>query len=435
MLKYILLSINLLAGIIYFFTGSVFLSLEAPETVTSGNDFTVTVTIHKSDLTNYARFKQQLPLGLKGSEGESKNGMFSFKDQDVKIMWMIGTLPKEEEFKIYYTISTDPTFSGPVELGGQINYVDEEGQRQEIFADPITVMVVGDGEIPVDTVLTHVNPIDTAKVVKYDESKFIRRLRYEGNSIIVEVDIYKGSNNGFGKVVENVPDGYTASVIDSHDGIFKDEGGVLKFMWNALPAEDVFTISYKLTPESSDVDLWKIIDGINGEFSTIDENGNPISVKVNNSGDSQDKLKDDFKTAGIDPKIVAQKDPKTNDGNNGTSTWKPNNGDTQSSYVAKPEPGIRYKVQVCALQKYKNPYFVKRKRKITNVNEDIYVETHMGWHKYTVGSFPIYKLARDYRLKIWDKTEASDAFVAAYNDGIRITIQEALMVSNNSWYQ
>lgn len=70
-----------------------------------------------------------------------------------------------------------------------------------------------------------------------------------------------------------------------------------------------------------------------------------------------------------------------------------------------------------------------------SLNDKIAREMHEGWNKFTIGGYTTYKEARDKRNVVWNNHKITDAFVTAYNNGVRVTVQEALMISNQKWIQ
>ena len=92
---------------------------------------------------------------------------------------------------------------------------------------------------------------------------------------------------------------------------------------------------------------------------------------------------------------------------------------------------VTYRVQVAAshkqLKNAKN-FFAKR-----NINEKVSVEHIDNWYKYTINSFDQYTNARNHRNSVWEQTPVKGAFVVAYNGTKRITVQEALMLTNQKW--
>ena len=98
--------------------------------------------------------------------------------------------------------------------------------------------------------------------------------------------------------------------------------------------------------------------------------------------------------------------------------------------VPEPNTGINYRVQILAgPNNVKQPYF----ETIYKYTGDFIVENHEGWVKYTTGDYPIYKNARDGREDIRSSYNFPGPFVVAYNNGERITVQEALMITNQNW--
>ena len=94
------------------------------------------------------------------------------------------------------------------------------------------------------------------------------------------------------------------------------------------------------------------------------------------------------------------------------------------------ESGVKYRVQIAAGHREVSVQAYFRSYRLEN---PVKMEMHDGWYKYTVGPFTEYKAARDYRVNLSNTTKITDAFVAAYNNGKRITVQDALMALNQTW--
>jgi hypothetical protein len=85
--------------------------------------------------------------------------------------------------------------------------------------------------------------------------------------------------------------------------------------------------------------------------------------------------------------------------------------------------GIVFKVQICATQNNSEATKVAAE---FNLTEEIESEMQDGWHKYTIGNFDTYEDAKNMREVKGNL--ASVPFIAAYYNGKRISVQEALMI-------
>lgn len=70
---------------------------------------------------------------------------------------------------------------------------------------------------------------------------------YPGKDFTVEITINKGSLTGFMKFAQELPEGYTATVIESKSGSFTYADNAAKVVWINPPSDASFTISYKVS--------------------------------------------------------------------------------------------------------------------------------------------------------------------------------------------
>jgi len=453
------LIINMLAALT---VGSVFQSgitfnIIAPTEVTAGNEFEVQITIQKGDLESFSRLQQSLPAGLTATPYLSSNADFSFEPKRVRMIWM--RLPKEKEVTLAYKIKVDQRLKGTFNIKGLFSYIDNN-ERKSVSAESPTITILPSSNID-PSLVVDINDFEQ-KVIPYispalanSEIECIRQKPQQkgpAGNYIVNILVNKGSKNKFAKIEETIPKGYKAVSVDPREAIFTCKNSTAKFLWMNLPANPYFVVSYKLVP----IDNKAIIPQPKGKFSYLeDEKTFSVDIKQTDndvaslSADDVNKLIASLASA----PILAQNelDQKTNEVTNEkyipvttAAAKQPKEKKSRIerkqmkelkknlAFLLEPDSGVYFRVQVAAGHK---PIAIERYFKKYSLDKEVKKESHEGWFKYSIGSFAMYKEARDYRVHVWNTTILSDAFVSAYNNGKRITVQEALMIANQKWYK
>ncbi|MFO8235346.1 MAG: hypothetical protein R6U04_08085 [Bacteroidales bacterium] len=441
----------LVAG--FMFPGDIKVDVSAPGQVEAGKDMVVKVTLNKSDLKSFARLQHSIPGGLEPEVIDNANAEFKFEDQKVKFIWF--QLPEEEEFTVSYRLKVNEKLKGDFDLEGSFAYVDDN-ERKNVDLTPMTVDINPSSSVDPDLLVDvdDFKPITGKFSGKKDVASVncIRQVPYqveEDNAYIVNLLVSKGDKQKFAKIQEDIPEGYTAVKEDEKGAIFTFTDQVAKFLWMNLPSDPYFVISYKLIPSED-------VDGkpeLNGQFSYIEnENTRNIDIveeDVNLEDDSQENLAEIIKstatpsiTGGEDIDLETQElqeEVVKEAGRKGKvnveiaeEAKRILSENTRITNQLEPQSGVYYRVQVAAGHR---PINVDKYFGRYDIDKEVRTELHEGWRKYSVGSFSVYKEARDYRVKIWNTTDIDDAFVAAYNNGDRITVQEALMITNHKWYR
>jgi len=432
---FVLLVLNLLFS-------DVSVNMNAPGQVEAGNEIYVEITLDKSDFDSFARFQQEIPAGLTPVPVNTANADFSFKDQKVKFIWL--KLPSEQKITIGYKLQVDQRLKGTFNLKGTFSYI-VNNERKSVELDPKFISISQSSTVDPKLIVdindfkNLVSPVQKT-VVGVDQVKCIRQTPYlaEGTKdYIINLLVNKGQKEKFAKIQETVPDGYSAVAIESKKAIFTFKDQTVKLLWMNLPTDPYFVVSYKLVPNEGVTEAPEM----DGTFSYI-ESDNTLSINIIEKDVSLQNVSQENLLAivsnneGVATVPVDYVQPQDYSGKVkieiAESALKLIREDTKLTNMLEPESGIYYRVQIAAGHR---PINIDRYFKKYNLDKEVRTEFHEGWRKYSVGSFYVYKGARDYRVHVWNTTTIDDAFVSAYNEGKRITVQEALMVSNHEWYR
>ncbi len=416
--------------------GDISVVVDAPSEVTAGNEFEVQVTVNKGDLESFSRLLQNLPAGLTATSVTTSNANFDFNDKKARFIWI--SMPKESQFLVSYKIKVDPRLKGTFSINGKFSYI-EDNERRSVNVESASITILPSPNVDPSLI---VDIKDYEKlVVPYIKPALgepqiacIRQqpIKETDGSYTVTLLVNKERKERFAKIEEIIPKGYRVQAIKERDAIFTYKKNTAKFLWMNLPASSFFIVSYKLVPFNKFIEEPQLT----GKFSYLEE-AKTVSIDILQTGEdlAQITTVDQLNTliAGLSSMPLASNENQIEDVvEKVVTTPVPKHKRTNGKYLLEPEEGIYYRVQLAAGHE---PVNVRRYFRKYKLDKEVRKEEHEGWIKYSLGSFSEYKQARDYRVHIWNTTEIDDAFVSAYNNGSRITVQEALMIANQKWYK
>jgi hypothetical protein len=337
-------------------------------------------------------------LGSKVEQGETQNAAYSQIKNKVKFVWM--SLPKSGNFKVSYYIDLSEADNKDIKsITGNFSYLDNDVTKKLNieFEDSKPVL---------------------AEATQSTETSKPKEKSTEEDKQLIEADS-KSTND----VKEDEPTEEIAMV---------PIAPVKPSESNNTASED--SESDNTTNES---------DEITKEESTSEE-----SVLATNI-ETEEEMEDDIELADniqedtnegsaneADNSIQKETEPEEPTNANETSTASTTNISSKPTSVVSTQvknTGVRYRVQVAAGKNVVGPDYFQKKH---NFSREFNVENHQGWVKYTTGSFSVYRDARNSREEINGAGHEFDGpFVTAYNEGTRITVQEALMITSQKWFK
>ncbi len=411
MLKTIIVTLNIIGLIVFnILLEDVKVTQKVPDRVESEGDFVVEVTIEKAGVTGFAKYQCNLPLGVVAEPVETQGATFTFAQQKVKFIWM--SLPDKEEFTIKFKVKITDPYLASIPIAGTFSYLDEN-KRMTVDAPPKEVQV---GE---DVVVEEVVP---EPVVSAE-----RTITPLGdNKYKVEIVIDKENVDGFAKVQDMVPSGAVITPEETTGSVFSNVDKKVKFVWMDIPTSKELKVSYIM--DLSDAES-KNPNDVRGEFAYLFK-GEAQSVVI--GGEQPVETEG---VAVVTEQTVVKETVEKEDGvlaevvETETVSEVKEVEKKEVTPVPEPKTSVEYRVQIMAAHRsVGKPYF----ENVYNYSGPFVTENHEGWVKYTTGSFDVYKAARNQRENV-KSYNFPGPFVVAYNSGKRITVQEALMITNQKW--
>jgi len=233
----------------------------------------------------------------------------------------------------------------------------------------------------------------------------------DANSAEVNLQIQQFQAGSFVKITEYIPTNCTCEVTESSGASLRKEENAQIFLWFQAPERQALTPSYILKC-ALDVKTLAFAGDLEIAFGT----------QIKTSDIAHIDWLEAFPASNENMELNLTPDsPSIPEARKNTRAFHRD---------AKSNTEVSYSVQLLANHRdlsaeemaghlgYSGSYSIYR---------------HEGWHKYLVPEVSTYSEAHFVRSKIWTSTLAEDAFVTASLKGERITVQEALLLSNQTW--
>ncbi len=458
MIKYFFILINSLTLFIFglFQTdNSVTIKNNIPSNFIVGQEVSVEFRISKGIQSGFAKFQLELPDGISIIKKDEMNSIYSI--QNGVAQWIWSEVPEDEELLIKLTLVASELGIGIKTFNSNYSFI--EKNEKKVFN-----MLPLEASIQNKIINNKVSVIkDTLTKAEPNTSIDVVRLISDGptaNEKTITIKIKKGDTKGFAKYSDETDLILNAKAIKTDGSSFSVSDGKIKFVWVDVPTKSELEVSYHIDLNNKNSNILK------GEYSYLEKNQSkkyivkPDSLVIG-------KLKDEINLQAVQKTEAAKSIVQENDSNQLTSkkiieysksnltvektstlvTETPNLVKKEANEVktmpvkaeiVKETPQIvdadpNFVVQIGAFKNSKVVATVLIKK--YRITDKIVDELHDGFSKFMVGNHNLYKEARKHRDIIKSKHGVKDAFIAAYNVGKRITVQEALMVSKQSWFK
>ncbi len=404
------------------------------------NEAIVSITTDRANATSMCKIEEMLPAGYTAKVMETQGGEVSTIQNVTRFMWT--NAPATEKFTVTYKVTADKGYNiNDLFINGAFSVYDNGATKSFVISDNYNGVSESTGLVTNNTgnhPITIANGASNGYYSSADVLKTISNKNYTSaqaqffSNTAALNSIYQPSSEEIAQFEEDL-------------NIPMPTAEAKEYEINQT-TETTTTSEIVTTKENPELIKNILSQGqtVKPTISTIEAEQSQITQTT-----TQKTTQITTTTTTITP-IVKQEEkklePKSAPATKTTSTVataqksspkstatlsNKNNTAQRETKVSNGANNVSYRVQVAASHKpIKNAqsFFAKR-----NVHDAIASEKIDTWYKYTIKNFDTYVNARNLRNAVWEQTPIKGAFVVAYNGKKRITVQEALMLTNQKW--
>lgn len=383
---------------------------------TLGNDkYQVTLDITKQGIEGFCKIQEFTSFGGIMSEVELKGAIFSFIKNKGKFVWM--SLPTDENFTVSYSLDLGSAKNKDVSvLKGDFSFLEGNVTKKvDIIKRVLETLADNSSSSQNETVEEKNTKEDETIISTENEPSIPLETSVTSPTIPVVEDDSKITVINEEEELDTSQD----SMITSDEEIENKE----MITAETLAAANRNEPKKGNTEETLDITSDSIKEEVIIEDDILEETPVLENIELKKVATTEENEIDTDFEAVKEEEVATIKEEKPKEKKTGPVL--------ENNFGVR--TGVNYRVQIAAGKNVVDKaYFEKRH----NWTSDFVIENHKGWVKYTTGSYQIYRIARDNRATVnGGEHKFNGPFVTAYNEGIRITVQEALMISKQKWFK
>lgn len=374
-----LLSLVLAAAI----PGGVVIEGRVSDDIRPGSSSPATIRIHKGGLDYFGRLLMVIPEGLSISPKTLHGGSFRWdpKSRTAVVSWL--KLPPEDRFDVEFDFAaSESCFPGSNPIQWEFSFI-RNNARETVKPTPWIIEVrPGDDGLLQDATTMDAGASSTPEA-SHNVTAF-RQTEWMNDDLKVTITVAGMSPGSFARIEETLTADCEMTDLETQGATVERQEGTLEFLWFDSPGQ--VQVSYTLlacalSPPKN----------LSGTLSFA-------------TGDNSFRL----------PIL----------------SFESNETDRPIKELREPDAHIHFGVQLAAT---KMPVVTDYFKRRLNFALEPLEEKESDWYKYSHGSFDQYREARDYREKLHADHAFIGPFVVSWRGEQRISVQEALIRTGQSW--